>query len=81
MRINHVSEAEFKSGVKCFGLFLVQEGPILFMIVYKAVIEDLIVLPIEVYLVFGYFLNAKLYQSFLICDFGVSIILEVEAVL
>jgi hypothetical protein len=60
MLIYHIREAKFKLCIKYFPFLLVYEGPVLFIVVNVAVIENLIVFAIEVHLILGSTLLAQI---------------------
>lgn len=53
MLVDHISEAEFELSIKYLGFLLVNKGPILFIVVDVAVVENLIVFAIEIHLIFS----------------------------
>jgi len=58
MFIDHIGETEFELCIENFCLFLVYKGPILFIVVDVAIIENLIVFAIKIYLILGSILLA-----------------------
>ncbi len=81
MFINHVSEAKFVLCVKNLCCFVVNECPILLVIVDIAIIEYLIVLAVKVHLILCPTFLAHIYKRFLISDLWCLIVFEVERVL
>jgi hypothetical protein len=53
MLIYHICETKFELCIENLGFFLIYEGPVLFIVVDVAVIENLIVLAIEIHLILG----------------------------
>jgi hypothetical protein len=60
MLIYHIREAQFKLCIKYLGFLLVYKGPVLFIVVNVAVIENLIVFAIEIHLILGPTLLAQI---------------------
>ena len=60
--IDHVGEAEFELRIEHFLLLSIDEGPVLFVIVHVAVIEDLIVLSVKINLILCAIRHAQLCQ-------------------
>ncbi len=78
MLIYHIGEAKFKLCIKYFGFLLVYKGPVLFIVVNVAIIENLIVFAIEIDLILGSTLLAHIDERILICELRESIVFEIE---
>jgi hypothetical protein len=78
MLIDHIGEAEFELCIENFCLFQVNKGPILFIVVDVAVIENLIVFAIEIDLILGSTFLAQINERILICKLWECIVFEVE---
>jgi hypothetical protein len=76
--VYHIREAQFKLCVKYFCFFLVYKGPVLFIVVNVAVIENLIVFAIEIDLILSSTLLAQINERILIGKLRESIVFEVE---